>query len=327
MSSTLLYYLLTRKPKPTIPFFDYIIDINGDGIVVTASDGSKKILGTVSDLNNWLKNVRGKKIRINVNVVVTNDIELTQNEYWIFGEWINANVYILERNTTIYSWAPMGNDGNWVHVSNWDPNIGNYVDVSGLRLYAFTYADIDIEGVEGVFTVQNIVIYVACSSASYVMYASGDVYINSEYVWVTDSVLRNVYIVAWSTLVFWRTSGDGGSWVLISYSVTYMEQVSLSNVLSVYMNLTHYHNITVDPNSSATIDLLKIDAVVSSYYIIKTIGLIKASYGIGVRYSLEPLPPGVTWSIDLSTARLTITNGTANQLNIRVIYTVEIISL
>jgi len=309
-------------PAP-IPIFDYIIDIYADKVVVTDAYGNTvATLGTVSDLNNWLKNVRGKKIRINVNVVVTNDIELTQNEYWIFGEWINANVYILERNTTIYSWAPMGNAGNWIFVSNWDPNIGDYVDASGLRLYAFTYADIDIEGVEGVFTVQNIVIYVACSSTSYVMYASGDVYINGGYIWISDSVLRNVYIVAWTVLHFYRTSGDGGNWVLISYSTTYVEQVSLSDVLSVYMNLTHYHDTAVNPNSSVTIGLLKIDTVVPSYYI-KTIGSIKVSIQTGTKV-LEPLPSGVTWSINLSTAQLTITNDTAEQVNVRVIYTAEI---
>ena len=301
-------------PTPTLtPIFDYIIDIYADRVVITDAYGNTvATLSTVNDLNNWLSNVRGKKIRINVNTVVTNDLVLTQNEYWVFGEWINANVYILEPNTIIYSWAPMGNGENWVFVSNWDPNIGDYVEAHGLRLYAFTYADIDIEGIEDEFTLQNVVIYVASSSTSYIMYASCDLYINGGYIWVSDAVLRNAYIVAWEVLYLYSVTGNRGNWVIISYSTTYIEQVSLGNVVGAYMNLTHYEDISVNPNSSTTINLLSVDTggkYFSKFYYVKTI---------------VPWLSGVTWVINRDTARLTITNSTAELINIRVIYTVEI---
>ena len=308
-------------PAP-IPIFDYIIDIYADKVVVTDAYGNTvATLDTVNDLNNWLKNVRGKKIRINVNVVVTNDIELTQNEYWIFGEWINANVYILEPNTTIYSWAPMGNSANYAYVSNWSLNTGDYTEAHGLRFYAFTYADIDIEGIAGVFTLQNVIIYVASTSTSYIEYVNGDLYISGGYIYISDSVFRNAYIVAWNVLYLISVTGNG-NWLIISYSTSYVEQVSLSNVLSAYINLTHYEDIAVGANSSASINLINLGVEATHYYYVKVIGLLKQPTTT-TNTALDPLPSGVTWSINPDTAQLTITNNTSSSQNIEVRYSVE----
>lgn len=313
------------SPPPTIPSiptptFDYVININSNNIVISDAYGNTvATLSTINDLNNWLKNVRGKKIRINVNTVVTNDLVLTQNEYWIFGEWINANVYILESSTTIYSWAPMGNSAMWIFVSNWNPDTGDYTEAHGLKLYVFTYADIDIEGSVGVFTLQNVVIYVASSLTSYIKYVSGDLYINGGYIWVSDAVLRNAYIVAWDVLYLTNVTGNG-NWLIISYSDTDVEQVSLDNVLSAYINLTRYDDITVNPNSSSTINLINLG--IGGTYHVKVIGLLKQPT-TSTNTALDPLPSGVTWSINPDTAQLTITNNTSSAQNIVVVYCVE----
>jgi hypothetical protein len=309
-------------PPISIPAFDYIIDIYADKVVVNDAYGNTvATLSTVNDLNNWFKNVRNKKIRINANVVVTQDLVLTSNEYWIFGEWINANVYILESNTTIYSWAPMGNDVNDAYVSNWSPDTGDYTEAHGLRFYAFTFADVDIEGIEGGFTLQNIIIYVAYSSTSFIEYVSGDIYINGEYIYISDSVLRNAYIVAWMVLYFYNVKGNQGIWIIISCSHTDAEQVSLDNVLSAYMSLTRYEDIAINPNSSATINLLNFGG--GGAYCVKVIGLLQQSTTT-TNTALNPLPSGITWSINPDTAQLTITNSTSQLQNIEVVYYVEI---
>jgi hypothetical protein len=305
-----------------MPAFDYIIDIYSDKVVITDTYGNTvATLDTVNDLNTWLKNVKGKRIRMNIYVEVTSNIELTQNEYWIFGEWINANVYILEPNTAIYSWAPMGNAIKGRYVTNWSPYKESYVDVSGLKLYAFTYADINIRGIENVLTLQNIIIYVASSSTLYIMYVSGDLYINGGYVSITDSALRNAYIVAWDVLYFRRISGNKGNWIIISLAATFITQVSLDNVSYAYMMLTHYEDIFVNANTTTTVNLsinLASLGAEGEYYI-KAIGVATGS----INFALDPLPPGITWSIDPDNAQLTIVNNTSSPLYIEVVYCVE----
>jgi hypothetical protein len=314
-------------PSVSVPIFDYTIDIYADKIVVTdASGNTVATLSTIDDLNNWLKNVRGKKIRINVNDVVMQDLVLTSNEYWIYGEWIDANVRILEPNTTIYSWAPMGNKEYALFVTNKSPDTNDFVDASGLRLYAFTYADVDIEGKQGVFTLQDIIIYVAWSVASYIKFASGDVYIQGADIWLQDSSLRNAYVVAWKELYLVRVAGNLGNWIMISYSDTAVVDCSLTDVRYAYLSLTRKEGVAVNPNSSATINLLYLSIgsnLGGIWYYVKTIGLLKQT-GKTLNSAIDPLPSGVTWSIDPDNAQLTITNNTTSTLNIQVVYCVEI---
>jgi hypothetical protein len=256
--------------------------------------------------------------------VVTQDLVLTSNEYWIFGEWINANVYILEPNTTIYSWAPMGNGENGAYVSNWSPVTGYYTEAHGLRLYAFTYADVDIRGIEDVFTLQNIVIYVANTYESGIYYASGDVYIQGAYIWLMNLLLRNAYVVAWAYLALSRVKGNNGTWVIISYSATYVENCSFDGVLVAYLNLTTTMGTVLSPNLRMEMPLISIDDPTGSAYISYRIKSISPFLGSANVYGVY-LPQGVTWSIDTTNKTITVANNTSDTVNIYIEYQVEII--
>jgi hypothetical protein len=92
------------------------------------------------------------------------------------------------------------------------------------------------------------------------------------------------------------------------------------------MNLTQYEDVAVDPNSSTTINLLNVDTgrgYSSKFFYVKTIVFREISPETG-SIVLKPLPPSVTWSINPGTAGLMIMNGTAELVNVSVIYAVEI---
>jgi len=340
LSSTLLYYLLTRKPRPTIPptipFFDYIIDINSNEIVITASDGSKKILGTVDELNNWLNNVRGKKIRINANTVVVDDLYLMQNEYWIFGERIASNIYLREKNITIISFAPLTDYVTGTYVTNYDPDTDSYnIDVSGFKLFA-VYADVDIEAGETVTTISDISIHVLSSSTIVLDSVDGDVYLVGDDIGIYNSTLRKALIFAFSSLSMDNVSSGTsdspawGTWCIISQpSFVSFSDVSLDHVIRAYISIRHVILATLNANSSQTFDLLKFTQQTSTIryvrYTVEAFGLLReasvSSFNIS---TVDPPPSGVTYSINPSTQQVTITNSTSNTVNVILIYRFEV---
>jgi hypothetical protein len=326
----LLSRLFARPAPVAMPAYDYVVDIYADKVVITASDGSTTTLNSVDELNSWLKSVRDKRIRINANVVVEQDLVLTSNEYWIFGEWIRANVLVVEPNTAIISFAPLGSGWEGYVVANFSPDTGKYVDVSGLRLFA-VYADLDIE-TRGVFTMSNISLYVLSSMQVFLSYLSGDVYAVGNSIYVFDSALRRAYIYAHDSL--WmeniRGMGYGSEWCIVSPFETTLHSVALDDVDIVYMCVKKHIMASLQANTSQTFSLLSVTDTKNSrslWYTVEAFGQWRSTNIGNLRLDAnEPPPSGVTYSIDLSTRSVTITNSTSSLQNIVLVYRLEVYS-
>jgi hypothetical protein len=313
---------------PALPVFDYVIDIYSDKVVVTASDGTATTLNTVADLNDWLKSVRGKRIRINANVVVTQDLALTSNEYWIFGEWVRANVYVAEGNTTIISFAPLGSGWEGYYVTNMSMETGEYVDASGLKLFA-VYADVDIEG-GPTFTVNNISVRVLSSMYVYLIGVSGDVYAVCNWAYVFGAVLRRAYIYAYATLHMENVEGMGygSAWCIVSPFESTLINVVLDDVDEVYICARTAIVASLPANTSQAFDLLSVTVTGSMgalWYTVEAFGLWRSTRAGDLWLDAnEPPPQGVTYSIDLGTRSVTITNSTASPQDIVLGYRMEV---
>jgi hypothetical protein len=328
VTQPLLSRLFARPAPVAMPAYDYVIDIYSDKVVITASDGSTTTLNTISDFNNWLNNVKGKKIRINVNTVVANDLVLTQNEYWIFGEWVDANVYVVEPNTTIVSFAPLGSGWEGYFVTNMSPDTGEYVDVSGFKLFA-VYADVDIEG-GPTFSVSNISVHILSSMYTWLVGVSGDVYTVCNWVYIFGATLRRAYIYANGELYMENVEGMGygSAWLIVSLHETYLYNVVLGDVYEVYMCVRSAIMAPLPENTSQTFDLLSVTATNSEgtlYYTVEAFGLWRAADVGPLRLNAnEPPPPGVTYSVDLNARRVTVTNSTSSPLGIVLAYRLEV---
>jgi len=333
LSSTLSYYLLALK-KPFAPNFDYVIDINSSNVVIRDAYGNATILNSVSDLNDWLKNVKGKKIRINANTVVVDDLYLTQNEYWIFGERIASNIYLREKNITIISFTPLGADEDGLYVTNYDPDTDDYIfDVSGFKLFA-VYADVDIQS-DGSFTISDINIYILSSTRIILDTIDGNVYAIGDVIRIFNSILRKVFIFAFNELMLSNVSGGTSAslseWCIVSQALNVVfSNVSLRNVDVAYISVIGTILATIDANSSKTFNLLKFtETSVPRYvrYIVETFGewrevIIGTTY---IRVDVaNPPPSGVTYSIDPSTQQVTITNSTPNVAKVMLVYRFEV---
>jgi len=329
LSSTLSYYLLALK-KSFAPNFDYVIDINSSNVVIRDAYGNAAILNSVSDLNDWLKNVKGKKIRINANTVVVDDLYLTQNEYWIFGERIASNIYLREKNITIISFAPR------IYVTNYED--GFNIDVSGFKLFA-VYADVTIGSSTPATPVSDISIHVLSSSRIVLDGVDGDVYLISNDITIFNSILRNAFIFASDALVMSYVSGGTsdspaqGVWCIVSQaSVVSFFIVSLDHVAKACISIRHAILATLGANSSKTFDLLKFIQQTSTTryvrYTVEAFGLLREAYAgvtknINIR-AVDPPPPGVTYSIDPSVQQVTITNSTSNAVSVMLVYRFEV---
>jgi hypothetical protein len=273
-----------------------------------------------------LKNVRGKRIRINTHVVVTQDLALTSNEYWIFGEWIEANVYVTESNTAIISFAPLGSYWEGYFVTNVSPDTGEYVDASGLKLFA-TYADVDISS--ETFVVGNISVHVLSSMFAHFLNVSGDVYVAGIYVEVYDAVLRRAYIYAHHSLwmVNVKDMGHGSAWCIVSPFETIFDNVVLDDVDEAYILARDTIVATLPANTSQEFDLLSVTVPRSGGVLWYTVGAFgrRRYTGAGNLWleANEPPPQGVTYSIDLSARSVTITNSTTSQQDIVLDYWLE----
>jgi hypothetical protein len=301
---------------PAMPAFDYVIDIYANKIVVTDAYGNTvATLNTINDLNSWLSNVRGKKIRINANVEVYDTLYLTSNEYWIFGEWIHSTIYLIEKNISIYSFTSLGDSMMMNYVRNEPPPSYKYLDVSGLRLFA-PYADLNIFAEEGSMQ-SGVVIVVGNTSQSFLGNIDGDIYIAGSMINIMDSRLRNSVILA-QYLSLDNVYGENyeGTWLIISLGNTELKNTSTKNCGYSNAYLKFIRRVSVGANSTATLPLEIPDAwngmvVVDGIYV---------PSGDTI-YAFNPVPSGITYQIDLSQKAIVITNNTSNSYTIVVIYT------
>jgi hypothetical protein len=305
----------TIPPTPTIPAFDYIVDIYSDKVVVTNPDGTTTQLSTIADLNNWLRNITGKRIRVNANVDVYDDLVFTPNEYWIFGEWIHGNVYLLSGKHTIISFTRLGDQSYRAFVSNYDPQTNTYTDVSGLKLYSI-YAELDIHGTSDM-VLRDILIYVEQTYVSYIKYIVGDVYMRGGYINFTGVTLRNAHIDA-SVLELSNvaSSGGTGTWFIKTLNAFISGAVDASNTGFAALYLRVSALISVGANSSAMINLPAINHPTLLYRVV-SVGVRKGTLP-GCVY-VDPLPSGVTWYFDDVNRRIVINNATTGSYDIDVV--------
>jgi len=310
-------------PAP-IPIFDYIIDIYADKVVVTDAYGNTvATLSTVDELNNWLKNVKGKRIRVNVNAVVTQRLFLVQNEYWIFGKAIEGGITLTEGNIVLYAFAPVLGNG----IDNYDPVTYTYYDVSNLRLFA-TFAGVYLVSPSDTYMPVD-AIYVLKAPWFTVDGLDGDVFVvEADYALISNSVFRNLFVYAIYVLYLENISAKGGGyWTLISPNDTQISGVSVANAQRPLLSLRFVRtDIYVPPNSGASVTLGVPDGITRDTVVyIEYIGeVVRCSDNPNI-YTLAPLPSEITYSLDPATRTVSIMNNTSNGVTLAIVYVVRTI--
>jgi hypothetical protein len=321
-----LYEQVEMALLADIASFDYVIDINSNNVVIRDACGNVTVLNSISDLNNWLKNVRGKKIKINVNVVVTQDLVLTSNEYWIFGEWINANVITAEPNIAIYSFAPLGNEYESLLVGNYvyDASSGRWVpvDASNLKIFA-VHADIAVENPSS-SGYMPVSIYVMSSYYVSLIGTEGDVVVRGHFITLINCVIRNVDIDAGDLYMSDCSAVGGADIKIVSRLTEGIDNVNFNNAGRTLLDLYFDEAVTVSANSSISISLPpKTRTNTGRRVYIEQISVIGQYVVTGYSlYYMLPLLSGVSYNVDGSSNSIVITNNTTNNLYVRVIYRV-----
>jgi hypothetical protein len=316
---------ISVAPAPSIAVFDYIIDIYSDRIVITGSDGKTTEISSIDELNNWFKNNKGKKIRINTHTVVSNDLILTQNEYWVIGKEIIADIVLTEKNISLYMLTPVYPYTNRTvstnFITNYDPSTGQMYDVSGLNLFA-THANIHIEGNYGM-PITDINIFVMTSIEIYIYYASGNLYApNVIFFYSEESVFKLLYVVSLEYMFLDDVSPvENSYWFIMSLGDTYTEDLQFGYNMHIEVRLRYMiYGIVIGPGASVTFYIER-PPLVAGYIYVDFIGASVGPYG-GIR-AINPLPPGVTYSFDPSRNTITITNNTSSIVTIDVAFIVN----
>jgi hypothetical protein len=316
---------ISVAPAPSISVFDYIIDIYSDRIVITGSDGKTTELSSIDELNNWFQNNKGKKIRINTHTAVYNNLILTQNEYWVTGKEIIANIVLTEKNISLYMLTPVYPYAYGIvstnFITNVDPSTGQMYDVSGLNLFA-THANIDIEGSPDM-TITDINVFVMMSNGIYARYVSGNLYAPNVITFYSEeSVFKFLYVVSLEYMFLVNVSPVRDSfWFIMSLGETYAEGLQFGYNMYIKARLRYMiDGIVIDPGASVTFSIER-PPLVSGYIYIDFIGVSVRLYD-GIK-AINPLPPGVTYSFDPSNDTITITNNTSNRVTIDLAYIVD----
>jgi len=299
-------------PIPAIPAFDYVIDIYSDKVVITNPDGTTTQLSTITDLNNWLSNITGRKIRINVNVEIYDRLLLTPNEYWFFGEWIRGGIYLLGGKYTIISFTKLGDYGMGALLINYDPGARTQTDISGSFIYS-VYSDAYIAGKSNMI-LSNVSIYIELTMESYFEYINGDLYIRGGLVEVFNSTLRTAVIDA-DVLRIGNVAG--GAWMVRSWYRTDVlyGSIDLSSIWYGGIQLRNGWYIRADANTTKTLSIPTFTGDKAQCKLI-TIGVMKAG---GNEY-YDSLPSGVTYYFDETNNQLVIQNTTPNTYWIFIVY-------
>ena len=293
-------------PTPAISAFDYIIDIYSDKVVITNPDGTTTQLSTIAELNDWLRNITGKRIRINANVEVYSDIYLSPNEYWIFGEWIHGNVYLTGKNITIISFTRLGDYSYGGYLSNYDRQTQSYVDISGLKLFS-VYADIFISG-SPTMRSTDVTIYVENTTYALIERIVGDIYVRGGIVSVYECTLYNVYIEANQVSMDYVSSGDYmGSWVVVARERgATTSSVDPRNAFYVFFYIRNIYLFKLPARSTVATGIPELPLSKVNYYVV----FIGGASVVDNRYYYGSLPSGVTVTIDQTENKVIVTNST-----------------
>jgi hypothetical protein len=194
-------------------------------------------------------------------------------------------------------------------------------DVSGLNLFA-THASIDIEGSPDM-TITDINVFVITSTSVYIYYVSGNVYIpNAIYFESENSVFKFLYVVSFNYLFLRNVSPiENSFWFIMSLGGTYTEDLQFGYNMYIKVRLRYMiDGIVINPGASVTFSIER-PPLVSGYIYIDVIGVSVGPYR-GIK-TINPLPPGVTYSFNPSNVTITITNNTSNRVTIALAYIVD----
>jgi len=297
----------TAPPAMPTPIFDYIIDIYADKVVITDAYGNTvATLSTVNDLNNWLSNVRGKKIRINIHDYVNNSnnpLILPQNEYYFHGKGI-AYIAITEKNTMVIA-------NNRIDMMyNWSSETSPYFDVSGSTIILRDVGDLEIWS-DG-FKMTDIT--VVANGGVALAYIAGDVYIWGDYAVIENSDIRNAVIDVFDTLILRNVTDAGGAglWRVVSHSFTLIDNVDASHNSYHGVKLRSYRVINVDKGATVAIPL-SLPKLVNSEIYVEAIYQYNGVVRDNLTYwSLSPAPPSISYNIDLNNMQIIISNSDPN---------------
>jgi hypothetical protein len=214
---------ISVSPAPSISMFDYIIDIYSDRIVITGAGGETTELSSIDELNSWFNNNKGKRIRINTHTAVYSDLILTQNEYWVIGKEIFADIVLTEKNISLYMLAPVYPYVYANYITNVDPSTSQMYDISGLNLFA-TLANIYIVG-DPDMTITDINIFVMASKEIYIYYASGNICAPNVISFHSEaSVFKLLYVVSLGRVLLYNVSPvEDSYWFIVSLGDTHTE--------------------------------------------------------------------------------------------------------
>ena len=311
-----------QPPIPSIPAFDYIIDIYSDKVVVTDASGNTTQLSTIADLNNWLRNITGKKIRVNANTEVTADITLTSNEYWIFGNTLQY-LWLLSR-VTLYAYAPIG----WLvncdpsRLSDFDRQQGYFdacrEDISGSIIninYGF-YVDIagDQTALNNIFIYADNVAY-----ASFENLNGASIVVHGNDIDLYTATVKLLMLEAFGEL--WLddiTALDGAVVVMISHGYTDIGSIDLSraNVGRLQLLLTVMKGITLPESGTVNLDL---GTLTSNINLPPGVNVFVEIDGIQIGRAITMSVQGITVAYNSSTNNLAITSnlGTSQMVYVK----------
>ena len=121
-------------PSAGLMFYDYIIEIYDVNNIVVKSASETITLSSLTDLNNWIKNTRDKKIMIIAYKYVSDYIALTRNFYYMIGNYYEID--IMEQNTTVIIDGIVERLFNWDPINEIEPDISNSI-IKAQYVYTF----------------------------------------------------------------------------------------------------------------------------------------------------------------------------------------------
>jgi hypothetical protein len=315
---------------PALPVLDYVVEIYANVVVVKSSDGRVTELASVAELNNWLKNVRGKRIAVYSYTSVESAIVLTRNTY-VFAKGRYSYIGLAETVELYFL-------GDYVEWIDNEPG-GAYTNISGSRLLIMNagtvvlreYAEVS-QGYAEVKPLENMT--VTCIGCEFVLMSgfSGGVVVLSSTVGsiVSGSSLDMLVADSWYFIVY-RTTVRRVLCIRATFA-------SLNNNTfagySVHADVGMPFAVTLKPSGQAgdTATITVPPLTVTSNYTVYSeieVNVYVAQKGspaerLDLKY-LEPAGGRVSYTVDPTTATITVKNNTDSDITVyvrvRLLYT------
>jgi hypothetical protein len=308
---------IVEEIAPAITLFDYVVEIYANKVDVTASNGTTTTLSSVAELNKWLKGVRDKRIAVRSYTRVEDAIVLTRNTYVFTKGWYSH--IALAETVELYFF------GDYVDWLDNQPE-GAYVDISGSRLFIMNAGEVHLYGSAGVRPLRNMT--AVCTGCSFVFMGGfdGGVVVLSNVVdgIVADSVLGVLEVDSWGFIVYNTTVA---SVLCIRATFASLNNVTLAGYnVKIDVGLLFARKLKPSGEAGDTATIAVPPITVASNYIVHAtmeVNVYVAQSGspaarVNLAY-LEPAGDRVSYSVDPSTATITVKNNTASDITVFVL--------